>query len=105
MNDGIGVMEGSAIMGDATNKTPFQLRQAVDERMSAGYTAAGEGLVGRRRDERLAATFREDPRMERLLELRRTDRAAFDHLPSGAKMSLGFYLSAKEAHEREGTRG
>ena len=81
-------------------KTPYELRRAVDERMASGFAATGEGLVGRRRDERLAATFREDQRMERLLELRQRDRAAFDRLPSSTRMALGFYESALAAAQR-----
>ena len=64
-------------------------------------TADDPPRARRGRDARVAATYRPDDRMERLLALRQRDPAAFDKLPSGTKLSLGYYVAAKEAAERE----
>ncbi len=54
----------------------------------------------RTRDQKQAATFRPDPRQERLLELRRADRAAFDRLPASVRLGLSYYETSKAAHDR-----
>ena len=100
MNDGIGLTGGRTTMGKI--KTPYELRRAVDERVAGGYAATGEGLVGRRRDEKVAMGYRPDERMERMLRLRGSDPAAFAALmrdPS-RRAALGFYENAKAAARR-----
>lgn len=74
-------------------------RQETAARLSAGYAELA-AAPDRRRDERITAGFKPDPRMERLIELRRTDRAAFDVAVRGLGMSLGYYEGAKSAHDR-----
>lgn len=56
--------------------------------------------TARRRDERLAASFKEDPEMEALIRLRKSRPAEFAKLKPQEKMGVGFYLSAREAYQR-----
>ena len=52
----------------------------------------------RSRAEKLAAGFRRNEDLERLLALKRADRAAFDRLPVEMRMALAHYEGAREAH-------
>ena len=74
------------------NKTP-------EQRTAAGFAAAVP--TRRSRDGRLAAAFREDPAMERWLTLKRTDPARFGKLPLSTRIAAGYYMTAKDAAERE----
>ena len=104
--------EEPRIMGNGI-KTPNQLRQEVDARTAAGYDRPGPDGAGtgarRGRDEKLAAGFRENPQIERILALKRTDPSAYEALvrsPS-TRLSVAHYVEAKAAFEaeREGSRG
>ena len=50
---------------------------------------------------KLAATFKPDPKMDRLVEMQRTDPATFDSLGLTTRLSVGHYLEAKQAYEEE----
>jgi hypothetical protein len=69
----------------------------VRERLTNAYTER-EGASDLATLRRLADTFQESPEMEALLKLRRDDPAKFDKVIGNIRMSLGFYLTAKEAH-------
>ena len=76
-------------------------RAALADRLSQGHAKGDAVPTARRtRDARLAATFRPDPRQERLAELRRADRAAYDRLPSSVRMGHAYYLQTRDAAER-----
>lgn len=81
------------------SKSPYEIRAGISDRIAAGHASAPTPNR-RSRDEKLAAGFRPDPTMERLLELRRTDRPAFDAAVRGRAMELGYYEGAKSAHDR-----
>ena len=51
------------------------------------------------RDQKRAAAFRPDPRLEKLLDLKRTDPAAFAKLPPLTRLACGHYAAAKAAHQ------
>ncbi len=82
------------------------VRAALADRLSQGH-AKGDAVptTRRTRDAKLAATFRPDPRQERIAELRRTDRAAYDALPTSVRMGHGYYAEARAAHERTEANG
>jgi hypothetical protein len=48
---------------------------------------------------KLAATFTPDPKMDRLVEMQRTDPATFQTLSISTRLSVGHYLEAKQAYE------
>lgn len=56
----------------------------------------------KRKQQRRAASFRYDPRMERVAELREKEPAEYSKLPPDTKTSLGYYLNTKAAAEAEG---
>ena len=47
----------------------------------------------------IAASFAQDDALDTLAELKTNDAAAFARLPASKRMSLGYYLTAKAAHE------
>lgn len=65
------------------------------ERISKGYRAVS---LRRSREEKVAATYQPDDRMEQLLHIRDTRPDQFAALPPILKMSLGHYERAKAAH-------
>ncbi len=67
-----------------------------EQRMAAGYAAAAPR---RTRAERVAAAYHQDDRMERLLELQRTDPAAFGRLPAATRLSIAIYANARSTAE------
>ncbi len=50
---------------------------------------------------KLAATFKSDAKMERFVELQRTDPATFNSLGITTRLSVGHYQEAKQAYEEE----
>lgn len=70
-------------------------------RLSDAYEAGAAG-DRRTRGQRVAATHRPGAKLEALLALRETDRAAYDALPSGLKMALAYHAGAKAAAEAAG---
>ena len=53
------------------------------------------------RDQAIGGRFLVDPRMERLIELRAADPAAFDEaVTGGLRIALAHYEAAKAAHDR-----
>ena len=68
------------------------------QRMADAYRKNPAGDRRRSREARVGATFRRDGRLEALLALREADRAAFDALPPGVRMSASYYANAKAAH-------
>lgn len=75
-------------------KSPYQIRSAISDRIAAGHAAGGPGPERRARDQKLAAGFARDARMERLIAIRRDDPAAFARLPVELKMSVSYYENA-----------
>ena len=60
-----------------------------------GYTDQPSDRIRRK----LAATFKPDEKMERFIELQRTDPATFNSLGITTRLSVGHYLEAKRAYE------
>lgn len=83
-------------------KTPYELRQAVDQTMSDGYGEAAAPASRRDRNEKLAAGFRPNERQEALIRLRDRDPAAFAALPPATRMGAATYEAAKAAAESGG---
>ena len=75
-----------------TRKRPAGLR---------GEDYAGSIPPRRSRRARQAASFRHDERMERLDALCESDPTAFGRLGPTEKVGIGYYLSARTAHEEE----
>jgi hypothetical protein len=70
-----------------------------------GRISSGSGNKERRsRAERIAGAFRENPELERLIELREKSPDRYDALSPTLKLATGYYLEAKKAHE-ESTGG
>jgi hypothetical protein len=76
------------------------VRRDLAETLASGYGASRVGADRRSRDEKVAGGFRRDDRMERLIALRASDRAAFAVASRGLGMRLAFYENAKAAAER-----
>ncbi len=56
-----------------------------------------------RRDKRRASGFQPDPEMERLLRLKADNPDRFERIVGSSKLiELGYYQSARAAHERTG---
>ncbi len=64
------------------------------ETLSRGYQASTE--VGAKRRRKIAASFRVDPRSERILELKQRDPAAYARLDSATRTSVAMYEQAKQ---------
>ncbi len=62
-----------------------------------GYTDQPNDRTRRK----LAATFTQDEKMDRLVEMQRTDPATFNSLGITTRLSVGHYLEAKQAYEKE----
>ena len=60
-----------------------------------GYTDQPSARIRRK----LAATFKQDEKMDRLVEMQRTDPATFNSLSITTRLSVGHYLEAKQAYE------
>ncbi len=70
------------------------------ERLSQAYGSGPANLdPEERRRRRIASGYQPNAQSERLLELQRTDPAAFAKLPTSLKASLGYYKNAKHAAE------
>ena len=71
------------------------------ERIKKGLTSERDHATSPRRDEKIAATFVENPQLERVLEMKRSDPARFAAIDTPAlRMQIGGYLSQKTAHRR-----
>ncbi len=80
--------------------------KTAEQRLSDAYAASPVTTAGDRRQRDLAATYRPDPTMERLIALRDSeradDRALFARtITPTLRMSLGSYEIAKRAHQEE----
>ena len=80
-------------------------RMKITQGLSQGYADSAPGPSRRTVDERVGGSFSPNPKQERMLELRRTDPAAFDRLPAGMRTGLAFYEESKAAHERLAATG
>ncbi len=67
-------------------------RSTATARIAAGYKADPHEHVA----QRLARAWAHDPEMERLAALR-DDPARWAALPQGARLSVGYYVGAREA--------
>lgn len=74
------------------------MNQGTQQRLSAAYAKQD---VGARRRRSLAASFKEDGRLEQLSRLKETDPAVYARLSVVTRMAVGMYLQAKEAYEQE----
>ncbi len=75
------------------------------QRLADAHATSPDPKAARRRRER-AATYRPSPELDRLIELRDSererDRALFDRIITPAtRMALGTYEAAKAAHAEE----
>ena len=79
-----------------TTKPPTPL-----ERMTTGYASRD---YDQQRKEKLAAIFRPNDRMERLIEMRAKDPAILDRFDSSTRIELGLYQQQRDAanYEPEG---
>ena len=80
-------------------------RMEIAQGMAAGYADSAPGPSRRTDDEKLGASFRPNPRQEKMIELRTTDPAAFGRMPAGMRTGLAFYEESKAAHERLAATG
>ncbi len=64
------------------------------ETLSRGYQASTE--VGAKRRRKIAASFRVDPRSERILELKHRDPAAYARLDSATRSGVAMYEQARQ---------
>ncbi len=67
-------------------------------RIADGYGAVDPATRPRRR---VAESYKPSPYYENLLQLKRTDPAAWRSLPSTEHIALGLYEAQKAAHEAE----
>ena len=80
-------------------------RMKITQGLSQGFSDSEPGPSRRTADEKVGGSFSSSIRQERMLELRRTDPAAFDRLPAGMRTGLAFYEESKAAHERLAATG
>ncbi len=70
------------------------------ERLTQGYGSGPTNVdPEERRRRKIASGYRPDAQSERLLEIQRTDPAAFATLPMTMRASVAYYRTAKEAAE------
>lgn len=67
--------------------------------LTKGYAALAQDL-DRQRTARLAATYKLNTRMEKLIALRQADPAAFARLDVSARVAVGYYEGSKQAAEQ-----
>jgi hypothetical protein len=72
------------------------------DNIEAGVATGMLLTPGQQQRETTAQAFRLDPRMERVLDLQRTDRTAYDALPASLHASLGVYEAMRSAAIDEG---
>jgi hypothetical protein len=70
-------------------------------RISAG-SGADNRTPARRRAEAKAKGFKENPQLERLIEMREKQPDKYDAMSASFKMAVGYYEAAKKAHEETG---
>lgn len=71
-------------------------KPTATERLTSAY-AAGTSDKQRQREKARAATFRPDPRMERLIEIEATSPDQLGTIDGATRMSLGTYRAARTA--------
>lgn len=76
-------------------------KMTPNARMAAGYLAADDQRA-REQTAQLAAEFRPDPRLERLIRLRQTDPKGFARFGPETTIALGYYESRRTAAGYEG---
>jgi hypothetical protein len=76
-------------------------RAASMARISAG-SGADNRTPEQRRAQARAKGFKENPQLERLIEMRSTHPDRYDALSPSFRMAVGYYESAKRAHEETG---
>lgn len=65
-------------------------RRDVSDRLASGFTDATKA---ERKQAAAAAAFKPSPELDRLIELRDTDPAAYAALPTHVRLNVGFYES------------
>lgn len=70
---------------------------SLTDRLAAAYAAVVPALEAQRRRD-LADQYRRDDRMERVLEIKRTDPAAYAALPASVLIGVGLYRQHQIAH-------
>ncbi len=76
------------------------MNKDVADLLESGYQQSADKL-DRAHRHKLAAQYQPDPKMERLIELRKTDPAAFRSIGPTGLLSVAHYSAQKSAYKEE----